>query len=224
MECPQAFCGASSITVLRTIAHHSIWELNIKGANILAKGKVELNQTTREHSARLVTLTTARTTLTAAITKLFRRKFKAYDRLTARRKRKPRIHDFHSGTSVRDEARHYAPTLIARHARTTSRIDHPVRAVWTARSWLEAADGRCPKTREHILLGRQVGIRRWFCLHGTRSIGGRLRAAGGGSRWKSRLLSKYYYPATTFLLFPVPRLHANERATPRDWRTSIRRR
>src|SRR6056300_1477118 len=99
-----------------------------------------------------------KTTLTAAITKYFR-DFKAYDQIDGAPEEKARgitISTAHDAYET--EARHYAPGDCPGHADYVKNMITGAAQMDGAILVVNAADGPMPQTREHILLGRQVGI------------------------------------------------------------------
>jgi elongation factor Tu len=99
-----------------------------------------------------------KTTLTAAITKYFG-EFRPMTRSTARRKKRP------AGSRSRPRmwntnrpTRHYAHVDCPGHADYVKNMITGAAQMDGAILVVNAADGPMPQTREHILLGRQVGI------------------------------------------------------------------
>ncbi len=99
-----------------------------------------------------------KTTLTAAITKYFG-EFKAYDQIDGAPEEKARGITI-STALVEDEteARHYAHVDCPGHADYVKNMITGAAQMDGAILVCSAADGPMPQTREHILLGRQVGI------------------------------------------------------------------
>ena len=100
-----------------------------------------------------------KTTLTAAITKQFSNEFKAYDEIDGAPEEKAR------GTTIstahveyETESRHYAHVDCPGHADYVKNMITGAAQMDGAILVVNAADGPMPQTREHILLGRQVGI------------------------------------------------------------------
>ncbi len=99
-----------------------------------------------------------KTTLTAAITKYFG-DFKAYDAIDAAPEEKARgitISTAHVEYEL--DARHYAHVDCPGHADYVKNMITGAAQMDGAILVVNAADGPMPQTREHILLGRQVGI------------------------------------------------------------------
>jgi elongation factor Tu len=100
-----------------------------------------------------------KTTLTAAITKQFSDNFKAYDEIDGAPEEKARgITISTAHVEYETEARHYAHVDCAGHADYVKNMITGAAQMDGAILVVNAADGPMPQTREHILLGRQVGI------------------------------------------------------------------
>ena len=99
-----------------------------------------------------------KTTLTAAITKYFG-DFKAYDQIDGAPEEKARgITISTAHVEYETEARHYAHVDCPGHADYVKNMITGAAQMDGAILVVSAADGPMPQTREHILLGRQVGI------------------------------------------------------------------
>jgi elongation factor Tu len=99
-----------------------------------------------------------KTTLTAAITKYFG-EFKAYDAIDAAPEEKARgITISTAHVEYESPARHYAHVDCPGHADYVKNMITGAAQMDGAILVVSAADGPMPQTREHILLGRQVGI------------------------------------------------------------------
>jgi elongation factor Tu len=99
-----------------------------------------------------------KTTLTAAITKYFG-DFQAYDMIDAAPEEKARgITISTAHVEYETEARHYAHVDCPGHADYVKNMITGAAQMDGAILVVNAADGPMPQTREHILLGRQVGI------------------------------------------------------------------
>ena len=99
-----------------------------------------------------------KTTLTAAITKYFG-EFQAYDSIDAAPEEKARgITISTAHVEYETEARHYAHVDCPGHADYVKNMITGAAQMDGAILVVNAADGPMPQTREHILLGRQVGI------------------------------------------------------------------
>ena len=99
-----------------------------------------------------------KTTLTAAITKYFG-DFKAYDQIDAAPEERARgITISTAHVEYETEARHYAHVDCPGHADYVKNMITGAAQMDGAILVCAASDGPMPQTREHILLGRQVGI------------------------------------------------------------------
>jgi elongation factor Tu len=99
-----------------------------------------------------------KTTLTAAITKYFG-DFKAYDQIDGAPEEKARgITISTAHVEYETDARHYAHVDCPGHADYVKNMITGAAQMDGAILVCSAADGPMPQTREHILLGRQVGI------------------------------------------------------------------
>ena len=100
-----------------------------------------------------------KTTLTAAITKQFSNEFKAYDEIDGAPEEKARgITISTAHVEYETESRHYAHVDCPGHADYVKNMITGAAQMDGAILVVNAADGPMPQTREHILLGRQVGI------------------------------------------------------------------
>ena len=99
-----------------------------------------------------------KTTLTAAITKYFG-EFRAYDQIDGAPEERARgITISTAHVEYESEARHYAHVDCPGHADYVKNMITGAAQMDGAILVVNAADGPMPQTREHILLGRQVGI------------------------------------------------------------------
>ena len=99
-----------------------------------------------------------KTTLTAAITKYFG-DFQAYDKIDGAPEEKARgITISTAHVEYETDARHYAHVDCPGHADYVKNMITGAAQMDGAILVVSAADGPMPQTREHILLGRQVGI------------------------------------------------------------------
>ncbi|MDZ7907058.1 MAG: elongation factor Tu [Gemmobacter sp.] len=99
-----------------------------------------------------------KTTLTAAITKYFG-EFRAYDQIDGAPEERARgITISTAHVEYESEARHYAHVDCPGHADYVKNMITGAAQMDGAILVCSAADGPMPQTREHILLGRQVGI------------------------------------------------------------------
>ena len=100
-----------------------------------------------------------KTTLTAAITKYFSSDFQSYDSIDAAPEEKARgITISTAHVEYETQARHYAHVDCPGHADYVKNMITGAAQMDGAILVVSAADGPMPQTREHILLGRQVGI------------------------------------------------------------------
>jgi elongation factor Tu len=100
-----------------------------------------------------------KTTLTAAIPKQFSDTVKAYDEIDGAPEEKARgITISTAHVEYETEARHYAHVDCPGHADYVTNMITGAAQMDGAILVVNAADGPMPQTREHILLGRQVGI------------------------------------------------------------------
>jgi elongation factor Tu len=100
-----------------------------------------------------------KTTLTAAMTKLFSKEFKAYDQIDKAPEEKARgITISTAHVEYESEARHYAHVDCPGHADYVKNMITGAAQMDGAILVVNAADGPMPQTREHILLARQVGV------------------------------------------------------------------
>lgn len=100
-----------------------------------------------------------KTTLTAAITKLFSKEFVAYeniDKAPEERERGITINTSH--VEYETDKRHYAHVDCPGHADYVKNMITGAAQMDGAILVVSAADGPMPQTREHILLARQVGV------------------------------------------------------------------
>ena len=104
-----------------------------------------------------------KTTLTAAITKYFG-EFKAYDQIDGAPEERARgITISTAHVEYETEARHYAHVDCPGHADYVKNMITGAAQMDGAILVCAASDGPMPQTREHILLGRQVGIPYMVC-------------------------------------------------------------
>jgi elongation factor Tu len=100
-----------------------------------------------------------KTTLTAALTKLFSKNFMAYDAIDKAPEEKARgITISTAHVEYESDTRHYAHVDCPGHADYVKNMITGAAQMDGAILVVSAADGPMPQTREHILLGRQVGI------------------------------------------------------------------
>ena len=100
-----------------------------------------------------------KTTLTAAMTKLFSKNFQAYDQIDKAPEEKARgITISTAHVEYESEKRHYAHVDCPGHADYVKNMITGAAQMDGAILVVNAADGPMPQTREHILLARQVGV------------------------------------------------------------------
>ena len=100
-----------------------------------------------------------KTTLTAALTKLFSKNFLAYDQIDKAPEEKARgITISTAHVEYETDARHYAHVDCPGHADYVKNMITGAAQMDGAILVVNAADGPMPQTREHILLARQVGV------------------------------------------------------------------
>jgi elongation factor Tu len=100
-----------------------------------------------------------KTTLTAALTKLFSKNFLAYDQIDKAPEEKARgITISTAHVEYESDKRHYAHVDCPGHADYVKNMITGAAQMDGAILVVSAADGPMPQTREHILLGRQVGV------------------------------------------------------------------
>jgi elongation factor Tu len=124
---------------------------------IMAKAKFERNKP-HVNIGTIGHVDHGKTTLTAAITKYFG-DFKAYDQIDAAPEEKARgITISTAHVEYETENRHYAHVDCPGHADYVKNMITGAAQMDGAILVCAASDGPMPQTREHILLGRQVGI------------------------------------------------------------------
>jgi elongation factor Tu len=100
-----------------------------------------------------------KTTLTAAMTKLFSKTFMAYDQIDKAPEEKARgITISTAHVEYESDKRHYAHVDCPGHADYVKNMITGAAQMDGAILVVNAADGPMPQTREHILLARQVGV------------------------------------------------------------------
>jgi elongation factor Tu len=100
-----------------------------------------------------------KTTLTAAMTKLFSKNFMAYDQIDKAPEEKARgITISTAHVEYESDKRHYAHVDCPGHADYVKNMITGAAQMDGAILVVNAADGPMPQTREHILLARQVGV------------------------------------------------------------------
>ena len=130
-----------------------------------------------------------KTTLTAAITKYFG-EFRAYDQIDGAPEEKARgITISTAHVEYETEARHYAHVDCPGHADYVKNMITGAAQMDGAILVVNAADGPMPQTREHILLGRQVGIPAGSCCRPMTSRATTFRSSRARlwPRWKAAI-------------------------------------
>jgi elongation factor Tu len=153
---PLAFCPNPDY-IARDAETGRLWPLKIKGASKMAKAKFERNKP-HVNIGTIGHVDHGKTTLTAAITKYFG-DFQAYDQIDGAPEEKARgITISTAHVEYETETRHYAHVDCPGHADYVKNMITGAAQMDGAILVVNAADGPMPQTREHILLGRQVGI------------------------------------------------------------------
>jgi elongation factor Tu len=133
-----------------------------KGRAIMAKAKFERNKP-HVNIGTIGHVDHGKTTLTAAITKYFG-EFRAYDQIDGAPEERARgITISTAHVEYETEARHYAHVDCPGHADYVKNMITGAAQMDGAILVCAASDGPMPQTREHILLGRQVGIPYMVC-------------------------------------------------------------
>jgi elongation factor Tu len=129
-----------------------------------------------------------KTTLTAAITKVLRKKFggefKAYDQIDKAPEEKARgitINTAH--VEYETPKRHYAHVDCPGHADYVKNMITGAAQMDGAILVVSAADGPMPQTREHILLARQVGVP-YIVVFLNKATWSTTRSCWSWSRWR----------------------------------------
>ena len=163
-----------------------------------------------------------KTTLTAAITKYFG-DFKAYDQIDGAPEEKARgITISTAHVEYETDARHYAHVDCPGHAGYVKNMITGAAQMDGAILVVNAADGPMPQTREHILLGRQVGIPYMVVyMNKVDQVDDEelLELVGMEIR---ELLSKYEYPGDDIPIIRGSALHAMNGTQPEIGENSIR--
>jgi elongation factor Tu len=160
-----------------------------------------------------------KTTLTAAITKYFG-EFKSYDQIDAAPEEKARgITISTAHVEYETGARHYAHVDCPGHADYVKNMITGAAQMDGAILVVNAADGPMPQTREHILLGRQVGIP-FMVVYLNKVDQVDDENCWNWSRWKSASSCRpTSTPATTFRSSRARRWRRWKAATRRSART-----
>jgi elongation factor Tu len=163
-----------------------------------------------------------KTTLTAAITKYFG-DFKSYDQIDAAPEEKARgITISTAHVEYETEARHYAHVDCPGHADYVKNMITGAAQMDGAILVVNAADGPMPQTREHILLGRQVGIPYMVVYLNKVDQVDDPELIELVEMEIRELLSKYEYPGDDIPIVPGSALHAMNGTQPEIGESSIR--
>jgi elongation factor Tu len=134
----------------------------MQGRAIMAKAKFERNKP-HVNIGTIGHVDHGKTTLTAAITKYFG-EFRAYDQIDGAPEERARgITISTAHVEYETAARHYAHVDCPGHADYVKNMITGAAQMDGAILVCAASDGPMPQTREHILLGRQVGIPYMVC-------------------------------------------------------------
>jgi len=164
-----------------------------------------------------------KTTLTAAITKYFG-DFKGYDQIDNAPEEKARgITISTTHVEYETEARHYAHVDCPGHADYVKNMITGAAQMDGAILVVNAADGPMPQTREHILLGRQVGIPTMVVYMNKVDQVDDDELLELVEMEIRELLSKYEYPGDDIPVIPGSALHAMNGTRPEIGEESIRK-
>jgi elongation factor Tu len=164
-----------------------------------------------------------KTTLTAAITKYFG-DFKAYDAIDSAPEEKARgITISTAHVEYETAARHYAHVDCPGHADYVKNMITGAAQMDGAILVVNAADGPMPQTREHILLGRQVGIPYMVVYMNKVDQVDDAELLELVEMEIRELLSKYEYPGDDIPIIPGSALAALEGRDPEIGEESIRK-
>ncbi len=163
-----------------------------------------------------------KTTLTAAITKYFG-EFKSYDQIDAAPEEKARGITISTAHVEYESAnRHYAHVDCPGHADYVKNMITGAAQMDGAILVVNAADGPMPQTREHILLGRQVGIPYMVVYLNKVDQVDDAELIELVEMEIRELLSKYEYPGDDIPIIPGSALHAMNGTRPEIGESSIR--
>ncbi len=164
-----------------------------------------------------------KTTLTAAITKYFG-DFQAYDQIDGAPEEKARgITISTAHVEYETEARHYAHVDCPGHADYVKNMITGAAQMDGAILVVNAADGPMPQTREHILLGRQVGIPTMVVYMNKVDQVDDDELLELVEMEIRELLSSYEYPGDDMPVIPGSALHAMNGTKPEIGEDSIRK-
>ena len=163
-----------------------------------------------------------KTTLTAAITKYFG-EFRAYDQIDGAPEERARgITISTAHVEYESEARHYAHVDCPGHADYVKNMITGAAQMDGAILVVNAADGPMPQTREHILLGRQVGIPYMVVYMNKVDQVDDEELLELVEMEIRELLSSYEYPGDDIPIIRGSALHAMNGTQPEIGETSIR--
>jgi elongation factor Tu len=164
-----------------------------------------------------------KTTLTAAITKYFG-DFQAYDQIDGAPEEKARgITISTAHVEYETEARHYAHVDCPGHADYVKNMITGAAQMDGAILVVNAADGPMPQTREHILLGRQVGIPTMVVYMNKVDQVDDDELLELVEMEIRELLNSYEYPGDDMPVIPGSALHAMNGTKPEIGEESIRK-
>jgi elongation factor Tu len=164
-----------------------------------------------------------KTTLTAAITKYFG-DFQAYDQIDGAPEEKARgITISTAHVEYETELRHYAHVDCPGHADYVKNMITGAAQMDGAILVVNAADGPMPQTREHILLGRQVGIPYMVVYMNKVDQVDDDELLELVEMEIRELLSSYEYPGDDIPIIPGSALHAMNGTQPEIGEQSIRK-
>ncbi len=163
-----------------------------------------------------------KTTLTAAITKYFG-EFKSYEQIDAAPEERARgITISTAHVEYETPARHYAHVDCPGHADYVKNMITGAAQMDGAILVVSAADGPMPQTREHILLGRQVGIPYMVVYLNKIDQVDDAELLELVEMEVRELLSSYEYPGDEIPIIKGSALHAMNGTQPEIGETSVR--
>jgi elongation factor Tu len=164
-----------------------------------------------------------KTTLTAAMTKLFSKNFMAYDAIDKAPEEKARgITISTAHVEYESDTRHYAHVDCPGHADYVKNMITGAAQMDGAILVVSAADGPMPQTREHILLGRQVGIPSIVVFMNKIDMVDDKELAELVEMEIRELLTKYEYPGDKTPIIKGSALAALEGKTPEIGENALR--
>jgi elongation factor Tu len=164
-----------------------------------------------------------KTTLTAALTKLFSKNPQAFDQIDKAPEEKARgITISTAHVEYETDARHYAHVDCPGHADYVKNMITGAAQMDGAILVVSAADGPMPQTREHILLGRQVGIPAIVVFMNKIDMVDDAELAELVEMEIRELLTKYEYPGDKTPIIKGSALAALEGKTPEIGENALR--